>query len=108
MQKLAFVAAFWIISIFISVVTLHPIILIFVRPAEASTAGTTSSTRSPTRSAADLVTLAVGNMRYAVVVAFVFTMGFGLYFAHQLKTGDTSPGMALLYPDHPYNVANAR
>ena len=34
-------------------------------------------------------------------------MGFGLYFAHHLKTGDTSPGMALLYPDHPYNVANA-
>src|SRR4029077_21207553 len=32
MQKLAFVSAFWIVSIFISVVTLHPIILSFVRP----------------------------------------------------------------------------
>ena len=35
MQKLAFVAGFWIISIFISVVTLHPIILSFVRPPKA-------------------------------------------------------------------------
>src|SRR4029079_10706423 len=32
MQKLAFVASFWIISIFLSVVTLHPIILSWISP----------------------------------------------------------------------------
>ncbi len=37
MQKLAFVSAFWIVSIFISVVTLHPIILSFVRPPKTHT-----------------------------------------------------------------------
>ena len=106
MQKLAFVAAFWIISIFISVVTLHPIILTFVRPPKEHRKNNLFD-RVANALGRRLVTLAVGNMRYAVVAAFVATMVFGVYFAHQLKTGDTSPGMALLYPDHPYNVANA-
>ena len=39
MQKLAFVAAFWIISIFISVVTLHPIILTLRSPAQGAPQG---------------------------------------------------------------------
>jgi hypothetical protein len=107
MQKLAFVSAFWIISIFISVVTLHPIILTFVRPPK--THNTNSSfTRLAHAIDRHLVTLAIGNKRYAVVALFIATMTFGLYFAHQLKTGDTSPGMALMYPDHPYNVATAK
>jgi hypothetical protein len=106
MQKLAFVAAFWIISIFISVVTLHPIILSFVRPPKEHRKDNLFD-KVANFLGRRLVTLAIGNMRYAVVLSFVATMGFGLYYAHHLKTGDTSPGMALLYPDHPYNVANA-
>lgn len=106
MQKLAFVAAFWIISIFISVVTLHPIILSFVRPPKEHRQDNLFD-RVANSLGRRLVTLAVGNMRYAVVASFILTMGFGLYYAHHLKTGDTSPGMALMYPDHPYNVANA-
>src|SRR6185436_3943811 len=31
-QKVAIFASFWIVSIFISVVTLHPIILAFIKP----------------------------------------------------------------------------
>ncbi|MEO8604408.1 MAG: MMPL family transporter [bacterium] len=107
MQKLAFVSAFWIISIFISVVTLHPIILSFVRPPKIHNTNNVFS-RVANMIGRRLVTLAIGNMRYGVVTVFVATMVFGLYFAHQLKTGDTSPGMALLYPDHPYNVAAAK
>lgn len=106
MQKLAFVAGFWIISIFISVVTLHPIILTFVRPPREHRKDNLFDTVANALGRR-LVTLAIGNMRWGVVAIFVVTMGFGLYFAHHLKTGDTSPGMALLYPDHPYNVANA-
>jgi uncharacterized protein len=107
MQKLAFVAGFWIISIFISVVTLHPIILSFVRP-PASHRQNNAFDRMANALGRHLVSLAVGNMRYGVVAVFLVTMVFGAYFAHQLKTGDTSPGMALLYPDHPYNVATAK
>ena len=107
MQKLAFVSAFWIISIFISVVTLHPIILTFVRPPKSHN---TNNAFNRIAHVIDrhLVTLAIGNKRYGVVALFIATMAFGLYFAHQLRTGDTSPGMALMYPDHPYNVATAK
>lgn len=107
MQKLAFVSAFWIVSIFISVVTLHPIILSFVRPPKTHNTNN-AFTRMANAIGRRLVTLAIGNMRYAVLALFVATMVFGVYFAHQLRTGDTSPGMALLYPDHPYNVAAAK
>jgi hypothetical protein len=106
MRKLAFVAGFWIISIFVSVVTLHPIILSFVRPPREHRRDNLFDTLANALGRR-LVSLAIGNMRYAVATVFVGTMVFGLYFGHQLKTGDTSPGMALLYPDHPYNVANA-
>jgi predicted RND superfamily exporter protein len=107
MQKLAFVSAFWIISIFISVVTLHPIILTFVRPPKTHNTNRLFN-RFANAVGRRLVTLAIGNMRYEVVAVFIATMAFGVYFAHQLKTGDTSPGMALLYPDHAYNVATAK
>lgn len=108
MRKLAFVAAFWIVSIFLSVVTLHPIILSYVRPprhaphpgrwSEALYSGITRG----------LLALGAGSKRWAVVGLFAVTMAFGVYFGHQLKTGDTEPGAALLYADHPYNVAFRR
>jgi predicted RND superfamily exporter protein len=52
-----------------------------------------------------LIALSRGRMRWAVVVGLAVTMAVGLHFAHELKVGDTTPGAALLYPDHPYNVA---
>jgi predicted RND superfamily exporter protein len=55
--------------------------------------------------AAGLVWLTRGAMRYVVLgaAAVVLLAGYGL--GRQLKVGDTTPGAALLYPDHPYNVA---
>jgi len=40
-----------------------------------------------------------------MAVSLVTLLVFGLYFQHLLKVGDTTPGAALLYPNHPYNVA---
>jgi len=40
-----------------------------------------------------------------MAIALVSLLTFGLYFQHLLKVGDTTPGAALLYPKHPYNVA---
>jgi hypothetical protein len=105
MQKLAFVASFWIVSIFLSVVTLHPIILSFVKPPKEELASSRMSDAFYNGIARGLMAIAVGNFRWAVVALFAMTMAFGVYFAHHLKTGDTEPGAALLYPDHPYNVA---
>jgi predicted RND superfamily exporter protein len=105
MQKLAFVASFWIISIFLSVVTLHPIILSYVAPPKDQPPGRRISHVLYEGVSRGLIALARGGMRWVVVGAFALVMGFGLYFAHQLKTGDTNIGEALLYRDHPYNQA---
>ncbi len=105
MQKLAFVASFWIISIFLSVVTLHPIILTYIRPPKPQPHTNRISDRLYGGISHGLIALGQGNLRYAVVALFGTVMFFGIYFAHHLKTGDTEPGAALLYPDHPYNQA---
>ncbi|TMB21932.1 MAG: hypothetical protein E6J71_07555 [Deltaproteobacteria bacterium] len=174
-QKLAILCSFWIISIFVSVVTLHPIILSFTPPpAEEHVSGRTPLERFmswmmvvaiswllwlyefiPGRPvaallaitlvglAADLfarrplpvyreVGLAVSRFtdlfgaffarvytaiercliwiagewrRPVMAVGLVALLAFGLYFQHWLKVGDTTPGAALLYPNHPYNIA---
>src|SRR5437870_1825868 len=174
-QKLAILCSFWIISIFISVVTLHPIILSFTPPpARVHDSGRTPLERFmswmmivaiswllwlyefiPGRPvaallaitlvglAADLfarrplpvyrqVGLAVSRFtdlfgaffarvytaierfliwiagewrRPVMAVGLVALLAFGLYFQHWLKVGDTTPGAALLYPTHPYNIA---
>src|SRR5437660_633603 len=52
-----------------------------------------------------LIWLASGSRRPAMAVALVALLSFGLYFQHLLKVGDTTPGAALLYPKHPYNIA---
>lgn len=105
MQKLAFVASFWIVSIFLSVVTLHPIILTYVRPPKDPAPGRRVSDTLYDGVSRGLIAIGTGNMRWVVVGIFALVMGFGLYFAHHLKTGDTEPGAALMYHDHPYNVA---
>jgi uncharacterized protein len=105
MSKLAFVAAFWIVSIFLSVVTLHPIILSFVRPPRDRPATNRVSDAIYSGIARGLITMGTGNTRWFAVALFASVMAFGLYYAHQLKTGDTEIGRALLYANHPYNVA---
>src|SRR5262245_41823384 len=173
-QKLAILCSFWIISIFISVVTLHPIILSFTPPPEAHPSGqgtlerfmswmmmvavawlfwlydyipgwpvgmlfavamtglafaagpgvtlpvygivgTAISRFTDVFGAffgkvyeaieATLIWLAGGWRRVAMGLLLATLLGVGLYFQHQLKVGDTTLGAALLYPDHPYNLA---
>ncbi len=105
MQKLAYVASFWIISIFLSVVTLHPIILSYVHPPKEQPPARRLSDSLYEGITRGLISLGTGNMRWVVVGTFAVVMVFGVYFAHQLKVGDAEPGAALLYHDHPYNVA---
>ena len=108
MQKLAFVACFWIVSIFLSVVTLHPIILASVRPPRERATRQRGSDRVYNGVTRGLIALATGRRRRVVLIVFAAVMAFGLYFAHQLKIGDTNIGEALLYHDHPYNQAMAK
>jgi uncharacterized protein len=104
-QKLAVLTAFWIISIFVSVVTLHPIILSFVQPPPLAQPKSTFFSRLYDRFADLLIWLAMGWRRPAMAVALAVMLGLGLYGSAKLKVGNTPPGEALLYPDHPHNVA---
>lgn len=108
-QKLAVLSSFWIFTISISVVTLHPILLSFLHPPRFDPkAGRGLSDKIYTGINRSLVQLTRGDARYVVLVGFVLALFGGLYFAQQLKIGDVSIGKALFYADHPYNVAYDR
>jgi hypothetical protein len=153
-RKVAVFASFWIVSIFVSVVTLHPIILSFIAPPGTSSAPTASRwRRSLDRAPVALAALAtiwgvvalevwrlLGPVTWALVVAcavvlvrwpeeiyrgitgaviamsrgsrrwvvlggtgLVLVVGWG--YGRTLRVGDMTPGAALLFSDHPYNVA---
>jgi predicted RND superfamily exporter protein len=185
-QKLAILCSFWIISIFVSVVTLHPIILAFTPPPREFVSGKGALERfmawmmivtvcwlfalyghwpqstwftlpilgpmgplgvffvivcwcgiwdavmgapppvyghaaSAICTATDGVGVFFGNVYTAIEKALIWLaeewrrpimlgalvalMSFGLFFQHKLKVGDATPGGALLYADHPHNVA---
>jgi len=108
-QKLAFISSFWVFSISLSVVTLHPIILSFIPPPRNDPyLGTRFSDRVYTGINQGLVTISHGNTRYAVVALFALSLVVGLYYSQRIKIGDVSIGRALFYADHPYNVAYDR
>ncbi len=172
-QKVAIFASFWVISIFISVVTLHPIILSYIDPPPpvdhstgpaqhmniwAGTAvliaavavavaldqsGLIASVISglPTGLARALefigpgmiafllispvigwywlvyceriypaftqlvINASEGWRRWAVIALTVGLYAFLPMWGWQLKVGDMTPGAALLFQEHPYNVA---
>jgi len=102
-QKVALFASFWIVSIFVSVVTLHPIILSHVGPPPR---------RRPWRSTErfyEILTAAVvastrGRRRWLVVALTAVAAVVLPLYGWRLQVGDMTPGAALLFPDHPYNV----
>jgi len=157
-RKVAIFGSFWVVSIFISVVTLHPIILSVINPP-----GVKSPSAAPTwlprgaRAAAialggasalwafakiqvwhlltpvgwvalllgslalvrwseqiyrgitrALLALSAGRRGWVTIAATVALFAGGWTFARTLKVGDMTPGAALLFPDHPYNVAHRK
>jgi predicted RND superfamily exporter protein len=153
-RKVAIFASFWIVSIFISVVTLHPIILSVIDPPGVPTASrlrrvlrvlaitaasalvvwagirfqawrlfgpagwlvTLLAAAALTRWSEEIyqgitnavIAMSAGWRRWAMIAAtLVFLVG-GWSYARTLKVGDMTPGAALLFPDHPYNVAHRK
>lgn len=155
-QKVSIFASFWIVSIFISVVTLHPILLSYIDPPPQDHLEKVSRTSSmniwvargivyATIAAATavhwsgLVPSAFVSFLLVTPVLAWYWIGFGdrayqawtdwtiwateggrrwyvlgitaaLFiifpmWGWTLKVGDMSPGAALLFPDHPYNIA---
>jgi predicted RND superfamily exporter protein len=153
-QKVAIFSCFWIFSILVSVVTLHPIILSATKPP-----GEHSTLPAPVRwlgwTFLGLLTLGFGfvslhaalDLMGLVPVAVMLAICVALYLRHEqiydgitraiiaasagwrrwagvaltivlfivcpfygwrLKVGDMTPGAALLFPHHPYNVAYSK
>ncbi|MDY6843399.1 MAG: MMPL family transporter [Thermodesulfobacteriota bacterium] len=120
-QKLAFFASFWIISIFVSVTILNPIILSYVRAPKSSTEVSQKDQvekKGIARIVADgiygvsfrgLNTLAGPRAKWGVlVVSIIILVGGGYWTTATLTIGDSSAGGAILYPDHPYNIASKK
>jgi predicted RND superfamily exporter protein len=154
-QKVAVFSSFWVISIFVSVVTLHPIILSVINPPGVHEQryptwarwlghglllvcgglfayrafGIALELLGPVKTAV-MVALAVilyvfheqiykgvtdaviaasaGRRRWAVVGLSIALYVLCPIWGWRLKVGDMTPGAALLFPDHPYNVAYAK
>ncbi|MFM8408972.1 MAG: efflux RND transporter permease subunit, partial [Alphaproteobacteria bacterium] len=106
-QKVALFAAFWIVSIFISVVTLHPIILAYIDPPPQPTGNEKLRLSDRIYNAlTDAVIWASEGWRRWAVVLLTLVLGVGSFLlGRQLKVGDMSPGAALLFANHPYNRA---
>ena len=129
MRNLAVFSSFWILSIYVSSVVLHPVLVAIFPPprqkqrrkrqSEGTMSGTSDERdvkeiRKITERPGDRVYLKVCHgliyltkswRRWAVMgLAIVILFGGG-YYARSLKVGDTSAGKAILYKDHPYNIA---
>src|SRR5207249_3601710 len=81
-QKLALISSFWIFTISVSVVTLHPIILSFLNPPRRDPkVGQRLSDKIYTSINRTLVTISQGNRRYATAAGFVIALLVGLFYS---------------------------
>ena len=93
-------------TIFISVVTLHPIILYYIPPPPHDPkAGKRFSDKLYNSVNRMMVRISQGMLGTAVLGSFTVALAIGMVYAQNLKIGDVSIGKALMYADHPYNVA---
>jgi uncharacterized protein len=153
-QKVAIFSCFWIFSILVSVVTLHPIILSVINPPGVRGSFPAWSRRlghgllivaavlygaiaawavhdlvGPVGLAV-MVVIAValygwhdqiyqgltdaviaasaGWRRWAIAALTIALFIICPYYGWRLKVGDMTPGAALLFADHPYNIAYAK
>ncbi len=154
-QKIALFSSFWVISIFVSVVTLHPILLSVIDPPGVHTNRYPQPLRwlgrglllvigaycawkvlpialallGPWRFGVMIAIAAVlyvfhapiyngvtkavivaseGNRRWIVAGLSIALIVLCPVWGWRLKVGDMTPGAALLFANHPYNVAYAK
>jgi predicted RND superfamily exporter protein len=105
MRNLGIFCSFWIVSMFVSVPTLNPVVLSLVRPPKPGRIAHETKGRFYKFLAGLLVKPSEGKSRWVVAVLIVVVLVIGGRYSINLKVGDTEAGAALLFPDHPYNVA---
>lgn len=105
MRQLGYFCSFWIITIVVSVPTLTPILLSYVKPPEKAVLQKKMKGQYYGRLARLLVRPSMGRGRYVILALVVLVMAVGGHYASRLKVGNTEAGAAILFPDHPYNKA---
>ncbi|MFO7962459.1 MAG: MMPL family transporter, partial [Desulfobacterales bacterium] len=105
MRNLGFFASFWILTIVVSVPTLSPIMLSFVKPPNRDRLEKESRGKIYDAIAKFLLIPTRGRARWVVLGIVVFIFVVGGHYAMKLKVGDTEAGAAILFPDHDYNRA---
>ena len=126
MRNLAIYGCFWVLSIYVSSIVLHPVLVSLLPPPRAKhidkeklaaldTGTAAEEVRKITARPGDRVYLAIGHILIALtrgsrkwvvsVLALVLLFGGAYISRTHLKVGDTSAGKAILYGDHSYNIA---
>ena len=105
MRQLGFFCSFWIITIVVSVPTLSPILLSFVKAPNKKILQRQIRGRLYDRIARLLIKPSQGAGRYIILGIIFVVVIVGGHFALKLKVGDTEAGAAILFSDHPYNEA---
>ncbi len=126
MRNLAIYGGFWIISIYVSSIVMHPVLVSLLPPPRAKhlkkdqlgsldKETAREKLKEITARPGDkiyikigefLINLTQGARKWIVLALVVFIiLGGGYVTQKYLKVGDTSAGKAILYSDHPYNIA---
>lgn len=105
MRQLGFFASFWFLTTIVSVPTLSPIIVSFLRPPKIDTIERQFKGRFYDAIAKVLIKPSIGKGRVAVGIVVVLILVVGGLYSRQLKIGDTEMGNAILFRNHPYNEA---
>jgi hypothetical protein len=110
MQKLAFMGGFWIISMWVSILTFQPLLQCLLPSHQAK-----SGEKQRKKSALQNVLNALGSVGIfccrgrvpglVVIVPFLVVVLGATYTVRHLVVGDTRPGATIFYPDHPFNVS---
>ncbi len=103
MRNLGFFCSFWIVSMFVSIPTLNPVVLSFIPPPKRGRIEGEGQGRFYSILSNLLVKPSEGRARWVVLGLIAFILVGGGWYSSKLKVGDTEAGAALLFPDHPYN-----
>lgn len=104
LTKLAIAGSFWVMSNFVSVLILDPILCCyFPTPRHLPKGGEGHWLDAPLRHVGRFCTAPLG--RWVVLVAFGGTFIWSLYWNQFLTVGDSRPGSPLLWPNSNYNVS---
>ncbi len=103
MRHLGFFSSFWVMTIVITVATLNPLILSFIKPPSAAKIERQTRGRIYSKVSGFLVKPSQGRSRWVVVGIVALILVIGGFYTHKLRIGDTEAGSAILFPSHPYN-----